>query len=283
MSEQKQCNHCNIILTDEIKVKDRNECKSCRNIKYKEYVATKLANSYNSTIERKCTYCSVLLNQDNMVKNRPNCKSCYNAKSKEYKKNNKETVSENHKQYYENNKDKISEYYKDHYKNNKDTYMENNRKWREENRETINMKANERFKNDPIAKLKKVCRTRIAIALKKNSLRSLKLIDCDIQFLKEWLQSQFDDKMTFENHGTYWHIDHVIPCATFDLTIEDEIKHCFRWTNLQPLEAKKNMEKQDKLDKEEVIQHYKKVNDYATLHKLPINKILNDFNYMKYF
>lgn len=276
---KKLCMHCQIILNDNNKVKNRNQCKSCRTIKYKEYVSTKLTENYNANIERNCNKCSILLNQENRVKNRPVCKKCYNNKSKEYKAEHKDFISERNKVYYEANKDSIADYYKIHYKKNKDTYMINNRIWRAENRESINTKANERFKNDPIAKLKKVCRTRICKALKSHSLRSIKLIDCDISFLKEWLQSNFTDKMTFANHGSYWHIDHVIPCSHFNLSNEDEIKDCFRWTNLQPLEASKNISKQDTLDKIEVIHHYKKVQKYATLHKIK----LNDFDYSKYF
>lgn len=279
MTDTKNCNDCNIILTEDNKVKEKNQCKSCRSIKYKEYVKTKLTNNYNETIERKCTYCSIVLNQDNQVKNRPNCKSCYNANCKKYKQANKDKVTENNKLYYEANKEKIADYYKDHYIKNKDTYMENNRKWRKENRAIINDKANERFRTNPTARLVKNTRTRISKCLKGHSLQSIDLVDCDISFLKKWLKSQFDKNMTFENYGTYWHVDHVIPCSLFNLTNDDEIKYCFRWTNLQPLEGKENMSKQNNIDKDEVIQHYKKVKNYATKHNITIP----DFDYTKYF
>jgi len=157
--------------------------------------------------------------------------------------------------------------------------METNRKWRNENREIINKKANERFANDSSAKLKKVCRTRIYEAIKGKYRSSIKLLDCDIEFLKLWLNYNFKDGMTFDNHGSYWHVDHVIPCSLFDLSNEDEIKNCFKWTNLQPLEAKLNLSKQNNLDKNEVEQHYIKVKKFATEHKIE----LKEFNYNKYF
>ena len=279
MEPIKNCNNCKIILTNEIKVSGRNQCKSCRSIQYKEYIKTKLSKQYSEVIDRNCSNCSKKLINENQVKNRPICKDCYNAKCKKYKSINKEKVVENNKQYYEDNKEKISEYYKDYYKENKDIYMENNSNWRNKNRESINQKANERFKNNPIARLVKNTRTRISILLKSHSLQTIGLIDCNIEFLKKWLQSNFKENMTFDNYGTYWHVDHVIPCSLFDLTNDDEIKHCFRWTNLQPLEAKKNLSKQDKLDKKEVIEHYKKVKIYTTLHNIE----LVDFNYKKYF
>ena len=275
----KVCNDCNIILNDDNKVKDRNLCKSCKTIKYKEYVKTKLTEQYKQNIDKKCSSCTIILNQENMVKNRPICKPCYNTKCKEYKSKNKDLISEKSKNYHEANKEKCAEYYKDHYKKYKDTYMENNRKWREENRDDINAKANLRFKNDPIARLKRNARTRIAYALKSSSYRSLKLIDCDILFLKKWLEFNFTENMSFENYGSYWHVDHVIPCALFNLEHEEEIRNCFRWTNLQPLEAHENMSKSDNINKKEVISHYKKVKEFATLHKIT----LNDFDYTKYF
>jgi len=278
--DNRTCTTCNILLTEETKVKNKKICKSCNTMKYKEYVNTKLTEKYNSNIERTCNTCSIKLTPENQVKNRPGCKSCYNTKKKEYKKANKEKLAESSKLYYERNKENISEYYKNHYIQNKDTYMANNRKWREENRETINKKANERFANNPIAKLKKVCRTRIYNVLKgKSNDSTLKLIDCDPEFLLSWLQYNFKDSMNFENHGSFWHIDHVIPCSLFNLEDEEEISHCFRWTNLQPLEGSKNTSKQNKLDKYEVIEHYNKVKNFAALH----NITLKDFNFEKYF
>jgi hypothetical protein len=275
------CSICLIELDDTIRIKHRTICKNCRKSKYTDYVKTKLTDQYNSpNIKLKCNKCSIILNQENQVKNRPVCKSCHNSKCNEYKKNNKEKVSENHKKYYDKNKETISEYYKIHYKENKDQYMETNRKWRNENREIINKKANERFATNPIARLKKNCRKRINAALKNtNSKTSIKLIDCDINFLKEWLNYNFKDGMTFDNYGSYWHVDHVIPCSLFDLSNEDEIKNCFKWTNLQPLEAKLNLSKQNNLDKNEVEQHYIKVKKFATEHKIE----LKEFNYNKYF
>jgi hypothetical protein len=125
-----------------------------------------------------------------------------------------------------------------------------------------------------------VCRTRIYNVLKgKCDNKTLKLIDCEPKFLLDWLQYNFKDTMDFKNHGSFWHIDHVIPCSLFDLSKEEDIENCFRWTNLQPLEGSKNTSKQNKLDKNEVIEHYKKVKTFATLHNIK----LKDFDYKKYF
>ena len=52
--------------------------------------------------------------------------------------------------------------------------------------------------------------------------------------------------MTWDNHGE-WHIDHIKPCASFDLTDADQQRECFNYTNLQPLWAKDNLSKGAKI------------------------------------
>ncbi len=54
--------------------------------------------------------------------------------------------------------------------------------------------------------------------------------------------------MTWENHGRHgWHIDHIIPCAAFDLTDPEQQKKCFHYTNYQPLYTLENLKKGDRI------------------------------------
>ena len=55
--------------------------------------------------------------------------------------------------------------------------------------------------------------------------------------------------MNWNNIGK-WHIDHIKPCKSFDLTKSDEQKKCFHYTNLQPLWALDNIKKGAKISKE---------------------------------
>ena len=73
------------------------------------------------------------------------------------------------------------------------------------------------------------------------------LIGCTVQELRQHLEAQFADDMSWENYGrTGWHIDHIRPCASFDLSDPDQQRQCFHYTNLQPLWASDNMRKGDR-------------------------------------
>lgn len=100
--------------------------------------------------------------------------------------------------------------------------------------------------------LKEKLRARILSALKtqftKKTSKLRELLGCDIQILKLHLESQFKPGMSWENHAVRgWHIDHIKPCASFDLTKVEEQKKCFHYTNLQPLWWLDNLTKSDSI------------------------------------
>ena len=58
---------------------------------------------------------------------------------------------------------------------------------------------------------------------------------------------KFNNGMSWNNYGSIWHIDHIIPCKAFNMEKEEERNRCFHYTNLQPLMAGDNCAKQDKM------------------------------------
>ena len=66
-----------------------------------------------------------------------------------------------------------------------------------------------------------------------------------IEELKNHLKSQFDNKMNWQNYGS-WHVDHIIPVTAFNLSDPEQQKECFHFTNLQPLWGTENLRKSNK-------------------------------------
>lgn len=75
---------------------------------------------------------------------------------------------------------------------------------------------------------------------------AVKIVGCELGFLKQYLEEKFRDGMTWANHGALWEIDHIKACARFDLTDPEQQKLCFHYTNLQPLLETENGIKSDR-------------------------------------
>ncbi len=88
-----------------------------------------------------------------------------------------------------------------------------------------------------------------ALKEKKKGLSWESLVGYNVDDLYNHLEKQFDDKMNWDNHGTYWEIDHIIPRKHFNYTKPEdpEFKECWELENLQPLEAIENRRKGGKL------------------------------------
>lgn len=79
----------------------------------------------------------------------------------------------------------------------------------------------------------------------KNS-KTEKIIGCSFSEFREYLESQFDSKMNWDNFGE-WHMDHILPISA--AKTEAEVIALNHYTNFQPLWAADNMAKHDKHDK----------------------------------
>jgi hypothetical protein len=92
-------------------------------------------------------------------------------------------------------------------------------------------------------------KTRNVLIRKSKSKIALEILGCSFIFFKHHLESQFKDGMTWKNCGLgdkgkkEWHIDHIYPCASFNLKKIDEQQICFHWSNHQPLWAEENLRK----------------------------------------
>lgn len=122
--------------------------------------------------------------------------------------------------------------------------------------EQLNQKANTFYKikrkTNLNYRLAWYLRARVNSALKGNPkvATTMNLIGCTIEQFKQHLEAQFQPGMSWNNYGK-WHIDHIRPCASFDLSIPEEQRKCFNFINLQPLWAKDNLSKGTKYDKED--------------------------------
>jgi hypothetical protein len=119
--------------------------------------------------------------------------------------------------------------------------------WKQKNKHALSEKSKERYKTDISHRLRVTCRNRVQGAIKaKKSIKTMDLVGCTGEQLKQHLETQFKDGMNWENQGSFWHIDHIMPCDSFDLTKKSHQKRCFHYTNLQPLEAVENLRKNNK-------------------------------------
>lgn len=112
-------------------------------------------------------------------------------------------------------------------------------------RKTVRERERRRRREDPQFRLTGLLRQRIYKALRgvaTKSAATLKLLGCSVDELREHLEKQFQPGMTWADRGA-WHVDHIRPVSSFDLTDPEQQQQCFHYTNLQPLWAADNIRK----------------------------------------
>lgn len=87
-------------------------------------------------------------------------------------------------------------------------------------------------------------RNLVGCRISRKSSSTFDLVGCTVPELITHIESQFEAGMGWENREQ-WHIDHIRPCASFDLTDPEQQKECFHYNNLQPLWAEENIRKSD--------------------------------------
>jgi len=107
----------------------------------------------------------------------------------------------------------------------------------------------EKEKKILLTKLSDRLRQRLGRAIERHSRRGSAVRDlgCTMDEFKTYLESKFQPGMTWDNYGYYgWHIDHIKPLSSFDLTDKKQLLEACHYTNLQPLWAKDNLSKHAK-------------------------------------
>ncbi len=147
---------------------------------------------------------------------------------------NKEKQKLSEKKYIENNKEKIRE------------------KWKRDSQ-----KINRKIRN----RLNHRIWDALLLSGQQKKDKTYSLVGCELTFLKKWFEFQFVKSMNWDNIKL-WHIDHVKPCKSYDLSNVEEQYKCFHWTNLRPCWAQENMEKSDTVDIDLIEQHKIKVEQF---------------------
>jgi len=160
-------------------------------------------------------------------------------------------ASQRHADWYEKNRENVTGKMRSKYSEDSEyrtTIRSRNSKWYKNNKHKIASYAIKRYhqklKCDVQYTIKQRLSGQIYKAVKRGggvkSAKTRALCGCSIPELMLHLQSRFKEGMHWNNYGK-WHIDHIRPCASFDLTDPEQQRQCFHYTNLQPLWARDNI------------------------------------------
>jgi hypothetical protein len=166
-------------------------------------------------------------------------------KAKERKSANPEHYRKKYREAHARRREKAIAHLRERYAKDPEKYRRLAKEWRQRNPDY----QKKRFAKKPEAKLAAMLRRRILKALdgEVKSGSTYELLGCTWEHLRWHIEAQFDRKMIWENHGSYWHLDHIIPLDSFDLSDPAQQRRACHWKNLQPLEAKENIRKKNRL------------------------------------
>jgi len=236
--ETKICNNCN--ATYEYNPKKRlSICHECHLKKRREQRLAKkpdLAKHFElkNAGNQECKNCIMIKSTSDFRKNRRICMDCEKVSGRNYRKS--ATGSTKAKQWSENNTE---------------LHKSLQAKWYQENKQIIYDKWKHRMETDTQFKFLKTCRDRLRQVIKKDK-STCEYLGCNKELLVKWLTFNFTSDMNIQNHGTYWHIDHVIPLASESEPFDVERLH---WSNLSPYRADLNLSKHNSIDKDQLKSH----------------------------
>jgi hypothetical protein len=238
--ETKKCTQCLVVKPLSLFYKNQFSCKDCK----KKF--------YNKNKHKIKEY-----RERNKEKIKILSKENYSKNKERYRKQNKQWIADHYeqqlkywKEYDLKHYEKKKKYIKERYWKNRDFYLKKTKEYNSKNKDKKNAYQRKyrqsKKEKDPNFRLATNLRLRFKRALIENKgkkcLSILKLLGCSVEEARLYLESQFLPGMSWDNHGE-WHIDHIKPCASFDLTDLEQQKISFHYTNLQPLWAKDNYTK----------------------------------------
>lgn len=244
MMNSRICKTCGLEFPIEQFPKGRCVCKECVKKEQKSY-ARKYYEKNKEHIKKKSHEYNIA-NKGKIKEARKAYRqtSEYKKYVKEYKKKNREKILAQKRASNNRHRDTYIKWTEVH----EDELIAKRKSYYEENKEKIFSYIYNKRKTDPIYKLKYTLRLRMYEALRRKSWRknasSEKLLGADIETVKEYIERQFKEGMSWENHGE-WHIDHIIPLSTAET--KEEMYKLFHYTNLQPLWAVENLKKYNKI------------------------------------
>jgi hypothetical protein len=181
----------------------------------------------------------------------------YVQRSRKWYTENKERAYETKRAYAVKNKEKTAAWRRAHYQQNREKNAEQVKRWIKRNKRRFvdnrRRYIKNRYKNDVQFRLGMLLRSRLLTALKgrKKAASVMKMVGCSLDELVAHLEAQFTKTMNWDNHGTSWHIDHIIPLVAFDLTQADHQRAACNYLNLRPLDARRNLQKGGRITEEQ--------------------------------
>lgn len=133
---------------------------------------------------------------------------------------------------------------------NRPATVEASMRWRAENPEAYREQQRQyqarRRGEDDVFRFTNSVRSLVGGSIKRGggakSASSERLLGCTMEEFRAHVARQFLDGMAWANYGD-WHLDHVRPCASFDLTTEEGRLACMNFTNWRPLWSEDNLRK----------------------------------------
>lgn len=184
------------------------------------------------------------------------------AYSAQYVAEHKEETRKSRKRYRSENEEAIRQRKKLDYQKNKAKRYASGRRWAEKNKDRLRKQRTdhmrEKRRSDPQTNMRSLLRSRVAHAVRDQGARkhakTMEMVGCSIHEFMDHIESLWLLGMNWQNRGRgrdKWHIDHIRPCASFDLTDPEQQKQCFHWSNMQPLWEIDNLSKGSKYENEQ--------------------------------